>query len=248
MKLSRGNKSPGGLRSWTHPLDGQTARQQPQRTGMRLCGLALLLQALLSSRLPGLGFPAAWRSPGADGTTRWGLEMQAEFGSSLKLSRKLLAETKILTRLFVSERLANAQLPFLPTSGFLPPVSLRSQQWLALPALARLREMRRGLLVFRGYVEVLGRREQELGDPGLARRLQEIDLDLRDLTHHIDYQVWGSGWPALPPPPLPRALQHVSEWSNLQESYLILRALETFLGRAVRDFTHLRLGVTGVSY
>ncbi|XP_044869317.1 interleukin-27 subunit alpha-like isoform X2 [Mauremys mutica] len=152
---------------------------------MRLGGLALLLQALLSSGLPALGFPAAGQGPGFDGAARWGREMQAEFGSSLKLARKLLVETKILTQQFVSERLAGARLPFpgLSNSGLLPPTSRTAQQWLALPALRRLREMRRALGLFRGYVELVGRRE-----PGLARGLQEIGLDLRDLMHHVDYQ------------------------------------------------------------
>ncbi|XP_032639528.1 interleukin-27 subunit alpha-like [Chelonoidis abingdonii] len=100
--------------------------------------------------------------------------------------------------------------------------------------------MRWALVVFQGYVEILGRR-----DPGLALGLEEISLDLRDLMHHIDYQMWGSGQPAplLPgPPAAPRILQHLSDWSNLQESYLVLRAMETFLGRVVRDFTLLRMG------
>ncbi|XP_039394266.1 interleukin-27 subunit alpha-like [Mauremys reevesii] len=209
---------------------------------MRLGGLALLLQALLSSGLPALGFPAAGQGPGFDGAARWGREMQAEFGSSLKLARKLLVETKILTQQFVSERLAGAKLPFpgLSNSGLLPPTSRTAQQWLALPALRRLREMRRALGLFRGYVEVVGRRE-----PGLARGLHEISLDLRDLMHHVDYQVGGSGQPAPQPPGppgAPRILQHPSDWSNLQESYLVLRAMETFLGRVVRDFTLLRVG------
>ncbi|XP_050808383.1 interleukin-27 subunit alpha-like isoform X2 [Gopherus flavomarginatus] len=202
----------------------------------------LLLQALLSSGLPALGFPAAGQGPGFNGVARWGREMQAEFGSSLKLARKLLVETKILTQQFVSERLAGAKLPFpsLSKSGLLPPTSHTAQQWLALPALQRLREMRGALVAFQGYVEVLGRR-----DPGLALGLEEISLDLRDLTHHVDYQVCGSGQPAprLPgPPAAPRILQHPSEWSNLQESYLVLRAMETFLGRVVRDFTLLHMG------
>ncbi|TFJ96104.1 Interleukin-27 subunit alpha [Platysternon megacephalum] len=209
---------------------------------MRLGGLVLLLQALLSSGLLALGFPAAGQGPGFDGDARWGREMQVEFGSSLKLARKLLAETKILTQRFVSERLAGAKLPFpiLAKSGLLPPTSRTAQQWLALPALQRLREVRRALVVFRGYAEVLGRR-----DPGLAQGLEEIGLDLRDLMHHVDYQVWGSGPPAPPPPgppAAPRILQHPSDWSNLQESYLVLRAMETFLGRVVREFTLLRMG------
>ncbi|CAM4566447.1 unnamed protein product [Lepidochelys olivacea] len=212
---------------------------------MRLCGLMLLLQALLSSRLPVLGFPVAGRGPGPGRAASWGQEMQAEFRSSLKLGRKLQAETKILMQLFVSEHLAGAKLPFpvLSKSGLLPPMSLRAQRWLALPALQRLREMRQALVMFRGYMEILGSREQERGDAGLAQGLEEISLDLRDLTHHVDYQVWGSGQPDLPPPAPPRILQHPSEWSNLQESYLVLRAMETFLGRVVRDFTLLHMGV-----
>ncbi|CAM2114864.1 unnamed protein product [Caretta caretta] len=211
---------------------------------MRLCGLMLLLQTLLSSRLPVLGFPMAGQGPGPGRAASWGQEMQAEFRSSLKLARKLQAETKILMQLFVSEHLAGAKLPFpvLSKSGLLPPMSLRAQQWLALPALQRLREMRQALVMFRGYMEILGSREQERGDAGLAQGLEEISLDLRDLTHHVDYQVWGSGQPDLPPPAPPRILQHPSEWSNLQESYLVLRAMETFLGRVVRDFTLLHMG------
>ncbi|CAM4678058.1 unnamed protein product [Lepidochelys kempii] len=91
--------------------------------------------------------------------------MQAEFRSSLKLARKLQAETKILMQLFVSEHLAGAKLPFpvLSKSGLLPPMSLRAQRWLALPALQRLREMRQALVMFRGYMEILGSREQERG-------------------------------------------------------------------------------------
>ncbi|XP_053871100.1 LOW QUALITY PROTEIN: interleukin-27 subunit alpha-like [Malaclemys terrapin pileata] len=224
-----------------HPLAGRTDRRQRPSSRMRLGGLALLLQALLGSGLVALGFPAVGQGPGFEGAARWGWEMQAEFGSSLKLARKLLAETKILTQQFVSERLAGAKLPFpvLAKSGILPPMSCTAQQWLALPALQRLREMRRALVVFRGYVQILGRK-----DPGLAQGLEEISLDLRDLMHHIDYQVWGSGQPTLPPPgpPAPPILQHPSAWSNLQESYLVLRAMETFLGRVVREFTLLRVG------
>ncbi|CAM5158282.1 unnamed protein product [Natator depressus] len=95
--------------------------------------------------------------------------MQAEFGSSLKLARKLQAETKILMQLFVSERLAwrQAAVPRPVEVGAPAPMSLRAQRWLALPALQRLREMRRALVMFRGYMEILGRREQERGrQPG----------------------------------------------------------------------------------
>ncbi|XP_074852228.1 interleukin-27 subunit alpha [Carettochelys insculpta] len=174
--------------------------------GMRLCGLTLLLQAVLGSRL--LGVPVAGPGP----RCAWG--MRSEFGNSVKLARKLLAETKIVTRRFVSERLAGAKLPFLPSPGLLPPISLRAQTWLALPAVQRLLAMRQALGVFRAHLAVVGRREQETGGPHLAQALEDIGLDLRDLAHHIDYQLQGCGPPAPPPPagaPGPTARQRLDQ-------------------------------------
>ncbi|XP_025050745.1 interleukin-27 subunit alpha, partial [Alligator sinensis] len=92
--------------------------------------------------------------------------------------------------------LPGVQLQLLPLSEQLLPGSLRTRDWLGLTALERLQGLGAALPQCRGALARLG---LPGGDPEFAQRLQDVDWDLRDLAHHVAYQLSVAGGPTLSP-------------------------------------------------
>ncbi|XP_008115728.1 interleukin-27 subunit alpha isoform X2 [Anolis carolinensis] len=214
---------------------------------MRLCGAAFLLQILFSVDLLVAAVPVGLRGEKASGlksSSEWRANLQKELGSSLKLSRQLLCKTRNLKHLYQSERLPGAHLFLIPHSRRLPSPNLNLSTWLALPDAKRLSHMAEGLSFYQTLVQQLRDHEATKEDFRLLSQLEDLRCNLRDLSHHVSYQI--SRWelpfenhlePALQPPQI---LQHQNQWSNRQEVYLVLRYLENFLCRVTRDFVMLR--------
>ncbi|XP_077169272.1 interleukin-27 subunit alpha [Paroedura picta] len=211
---------------------------------MRLCGAAFFLQTrssffFLASSLLLL--------PQLEGIPQWQEKLQKEFTISLKVSRQLLGKTRILARNYLSARLPGAQLTLVSHSEMLPSVSLNFSSWISLSNAERLSHMAQTLSFYRGLLQQLQDYEATKEDSTFTARFEDLSLTLRDLRHHVDYQVSLWGLPrkddlkdARKPPQI---LQQQSQWRNRLEIDYVLRSLKNLLSRVVRDFTLLRIRV-----
>ncbi|XP_069508202.1 interleukin-27 subunit alpha [Ambystoma mexicanum] len=174
------------------------------------------------------------------------LDMRREFDNSLKLARKLLAETRSLIRVFMSERLPGAHLDLMKNQGDFPKISIRNTQWLSLPIMERLRVLGDSFHVYSSYLEVIAEYERSQQHSSIEPGLTNVRLDLRDLLHHVQHQMsFAHGTPLSKPVQIPGHFLHPSStWKAQVQALITLRHLEQFLGRAVREFTLLRFSVT----
>ncbi|XP_060639069.2 interleukin-27 subunit alpha [Anolis sagrei] len=228
-----------------------TMRSLPSHDYLDLfLGAALLFQILFNVDLLVAALPTGIHGEKASGlksSPEWRANLQKELGSSLKLSRQLLCKTRNLKHLYQSERLPGAHLFLIPHSRLLPSPNLNLSTWLTLPDAKRLSHMAEGLSFYQNLVQQLKGHEATKEDFRLLSQLEDLRCNLRDLSHHVSYQI--SHWelsfenrlePTLQPPQI---LRHQNQWSNRQEVYLVLRYLENFLCRVTRDFVMLRVRV-----
>ncbi|OCT58314.1 uncharacterized protein LOC121398812 [Xenopus laevis] len=170
-----------------------------------------------------------------------------EFSNSLKLSKKLLNESRNLKIIYVESWLKGAHVNFSRSLGNLPLASIKINDWLRLKAGERLRLLHEGLQVFPVYLKKLEEwKEKEdshlSGDGSIpfARRISIVQLDLRDLLHHIKIQM--SVFKVSPSESLTvmEPSSDGSDWHSRIVMFQALRSMEQFLFRAVREYTALR--------
>ncbi|KAL8176873.1 UNVERIFIED_CONTAM: hypothetical protein K2H54_039650 [Gekko kuhli] len=216
-------------------------------------GAALFLQAL-----PSFFFLAATAPVGLqeekgsrlEGTPQWQVKLQKEFSASIKVSRQALCKTRLLARNYLSARLSGAQLTLVSHSKILPSVSHNFSAWISLSNAKRLSYMAQMLSFYQGLVQQLQDYEAMKEDSQFKAQFEELGLYLRDLSHHVNYQISLWGLPlkghlqdAAKPPQI---LQHQSQWRNRLEVNYVLRSLKTLLCRVARDFMLLRTKVAAV--
>ncbi|XP_062957185.1 interleukin-27 subunit alpha [Cynocephalus volans] len=209
--------------------------------------LSLLLLSLLLVRAGVWGFP---RPPGKPPLNLQ--ELRREFTVSLHLARKLLSEVRGQAHRFAESHLPGVSLDLLPLGEQLPNVSLTFQAWRNLSDPERLCFLSRTLRPFHALLGGLG--SQGGWTSSERTRLWAMRLDLRDLQHHLRFQVLaaGSNLPeeeeeeeeeedeegkGLLPGPWSgpaKVLVQVS-WPQLLYTYQLLHSLELVLARAVRD-------------
>uniref|UniRef100_A0ACB8EUZ5 Uncharacterized protein n=1 Tax=Sphaerodactylus townsendi TaxID=933632 RepID=A0ACB8EUZ5_9SAUR len=184
------------------------------------------------------------KGSGLESPPEWQVRLRKEFGTSLKISRQTLCKTSILARHYLSTRLSGAQLPLASSSEKLPSVSLNFSSWISLPNAERLSHMAKMLSYYRGLIQQLREYETTKEDSQFTAQFETLGLYLRDLNHHVNYQMslWGlhqkdSLGPALEPPQI---LRHQSQWRNRLEVNYVLNNLKNLLCRVVRDFMLLR--------
>ncbi|XP_044303910.1 interleukin-27 subunit alpha [Varanus komodoensis] len=222
---------------------------------MHLRGTSLLLHIVLSSY-----FHAAFsvrlqeeKGFGYEATLARQKKLQKEFGSSLKLSRHLLQNTKTLTHLYHSHYLPGVRFDLLPHSEQLPSVSLDLRTWLSLPDAARLSRISKMLPFYQALVQQLSDHEAIKKSSIFVSQFDDLSLNLRDLIHHVNYQISLMDLPAeyqskATISPAQIHWYH-SQWKNHQKIYVILRSLENFLCRVTRDFLMLKIRVAkGTSF
>ncbi|XP_062992947.1 interleukin-27 subunit alpha-like [Elgaria multicarinata webbii] len=209
-------------------------------------GAVLFLQTLLNVDLLAAVSSGLQEETGSrlESSPQWQVNLQKEFGGSLRLSLQLLRKTKDLTRCYLSIRLPGAQLTLLQHPGVLPAVSLDVYTWLSLPDAKRLSHMAKMLSFYHMITQQLRYHEATKEDSQFLSRFEELSFNLRDLIHHVSYQMslWGLQPESQPEPTLKplHILSHHSQWRNRQEVYIILRSLSSFLCRVTRDFVILR--------
>ncbi|XP_029138860.1 uncharacterized protein LOC114922226 [Protobothrops mucrosquamatus] len=230
--------------------------------------LLLLLQVLLKFDIllaaPSVGLQEE-KGSGLEAAEKK-LDLQKEFSMSLKLSRQLLHKTKDLTRDYESsskketfwfnilgviallDRLSGAEVPFISHLKHLPSTSIDFHTWISLSDARRLSQIAKTLSFYHRLVQQLRNFEAIKENSEFSSQFEDIDINLRDLGHQVDYQItlWGLSSNIQPESTL-QILQHHSQWTNRQEVYIVLRSLESFLVRVARDFLMLRMRVPKVA-
>ncbi|KAM3821652.1 interleukin-27 subunit alpha [Vipera latastei] len=212
---------------------------------MRPSGAVLLLLQLLLKFDILLGAPSVGiqeeKGSGLEAAEKK-LDLQKEFSMSLKLSRQLLRKTKDLTRYYLLDRLPGTEVPFISHLRHLPSTSLDFHTWISLSDATRLSQIAKTLSFYHGLVQQLRNFEAIKENSEFSPQFEDIDINLRDLGHQVDYQItlWGLS-SNIQPESTPQILQHHSQWRNRQEVYIVLRSLESFLVRVARDFLMLRM-------
>ncbi|KAJ7313882.1 hypothetical protein JRQ81_005656 [Phrynocephalus forsythii] len=204
---------------------------------------ANITETLLSYNMLAASVPARSKRDNASTLERRD-NLQKEFRSSINLSRQLLRKTRNLTRLYHFDRLSGAPLTLVPHSGLFSLTSLDRHAWLSLSDTKRVSHLAKMLSFYHELVQKLKDYEANREDPKFVSQLEHLGFSLRDLSHHVSYQISLLGLPSedQPEPILrtPQILQNKNEWRNCQEVYTVLRHLENFLCRATRDFWILK--------
>ncbi|XP_063789086.1 interleukin-27 subunit alpha [Pseudophryne corroboree] len=115
-----------------------------------------------------------------------------DFGRSLKLSRKLLRETRSLAHGYRLWKLPGAHLDFIGHSQNVPSVSISFGSWLKILPGERLRLLNGALQVFPVYLEELEKwviEDTSNRASHLKEKVTNVRLHLRDLLHHIQNQT-----------------------------------------------------------
>ncbi|XP_041432468.1 uncharacterized protein LOC121398042 isoform X2 [Xenopus laevis] len=161
-----------------------------------------------------------------------------EFSNSLKLSKKLLNQSRNLKNIYVKTWLEGAQVTFSRSMGNLPLASISIKDWLRLKEGERLRLLHEGLQVFPVYLNKMEewREKEGSGQSGdahipFAELISIVRLDLRDLLHHIKIQM--SLFKVTPSEVTVREPYFDgSDWHSRIQMFQALRSMEQFLFRA----------------
>ncbi|XP_041097089.1 cardiotrophin-2-like [Polyodon spathula] len=174
-----------------------------------------------------------------------GFLQDVTFSQSQRLSMKILKDVRSL-RVLYNEEQFGGQL--IQDSGIvlasLPSASMVYTHWLNMQDEERLANSSRDLHVY--WVHVHANRMHLLGESEqsqLSQSMLALQMDLSDLTLQVNSQLWAMNV-TLPPPPAevlpPELLSPPSEWLSKLQGSIILRDLERYLGKVVRDFTLLK--------
>ncbi|KAM3916871.1 interleukin-27 subunit alpha [Leptodactylus fuscus] len=187
---------------------------------------------------------AAEGAPVTHGTTLKDVNLGHEFNKTLKLSRKLLRESRLLTHHYRMWKLPGSHLDFTGTSHNLTSVAINVSAWLELQPSDRLRFLSEALQVYPVYLEELEKMEKEEIKEGLPsplkRSIAHVRLDLRDLLLHIHRQMslLGLSHTKISAPEPQRT--GATDWHNCLKMYQVLRTMEKTLLRAVREYSILQ--------
>ncbi|XP_077130209.1 interleukin-27 subunit alpha [Ranitomeya variabilis] len=166
-----------------------------------------------------------------------------EFGKTLKLSRNLLRESRLLTHQYRMWKLPGSHLDFTGTSLNLTSVAVNITVWLKLKPSDRLRFLSDALQVYPVYLEELEKwekRETKEGSAPLKRSISCVRLDLRDLLHHIHRQMSSLGLNHTKASSPESLWGGANDWCTRVKMYQVLRTMEQTLLRAVREYTILQ--------
>ncbi|KAM5151714.1 interleukin-27 subunit alpha [Mantella aurantiaca] len=165
-----------------------------------------------------------------------------DFSRTLKLSRKLLKDSRNLTHNYQLLKLPGSHLDITGSDHMFPSVTVSVASWLTLQAGDRLRLLNEALHTYPIYLEQLEKWEKKEEDdeaPNLKEMATKVRIDLRDLLHHIKQQMTSLGINPSPHLKQHSVLTHANDWHNHVQMYRALRSLERTLFRAVRDYTAL---------
>ncbi|MGH0182214.1 UNVERIFIED_CONTAM: hypothetical protein FKN15_008751 [Acipenser sinensis] len=167
------------------------------------------------------------------------------FSQSLTLARKIHTDVHALLSKYKEVHIGSKSFEdYSLLMSSLPTVNLKYTTWLEMEDSERLLVNLKDLHIF--WIHVDAKRIYELESvtrSQLAQNMQELLLDIRDLQYQMKHQLESLETPA--PETLsqsvPEALLNPqNEWLSKLQGYIILRDLERYLGKVVRDFTLLR--------
>ncbi|XP_075035110.1 interleukin-27 subunit alpha [Mixophyes fleayi] len=201
------------------------------------CWLPVLLCGIIRG-------PLVDGAPTIGGMTQLTDILNDDFNNSLKLSKKLLRETRLLTHDYRLWKLPGAHLAFLAgRSQNVPNVSIDFDSWLKLQPGDRLRLLNEALHVFPVYLDELEtwlKGETHGISAHLKVKVPNVRFSLRDLLLHMQRQISSRGVSppkVLSPTKLPT---DGKDWCSRVQMFQALKALEQGLLRAVRDYTMLQ--------
>ncbi|KAG9472158.1 interleukin-27 subunit alpha [Eleutherodactylus coqui] len=182
-------------------------------------------------------------APVSNSTTTKSINLGQDFSKTLKLSRRLLQESRLLTHHYRMWKLPGSHLDFTGTSSNFTSVPINISTWLKLQPSDRLRFLSDALQVYPVYLEELEKWEKEETKKGSTTPLKSVThvrLDLRDLLYHIHRQMSSLGLNQTKVLSLERPWSGASHWCTHLKMYQALRAMEQTLLRAVREYTILQ--------
>ncbi|XP_072557688.1 uncharacterized protein [Paramormyrops kingsleyae] len=178
--------------------------------------------------------------------------------NSVRLARRILTRVRALLLQYKLEELGDSEFEDRSLSlQDLPSLKTDYFHWLHMQDSERLRGAVQGLKVFWHHLDLKRQQlKQECrGRPGrLTRSMQKVQLDMRDLIYltkkqliqvsHADSSLSNHEPPmeaplTEAPPPTPSFWARLA-WHKRLEGYVVLRDLERYLRRLVRDFMLLK--------
>ncbi|KAM4023991.1 interleukin-27 subunit alpha [Anomaloglossus baeobatrachus] len=193
------------------------------------------------------GVVLVWIAEGAPlstSTPTKSVNLGYEFGKTLKLSRKLLRESRLLTHHYRMWKLPGSHLDFTGTSLNFTSVAINFTTWLKLKPSDRLRFLSDALQVYPMYLEELEKWEKEEtkegSPPPLKKCVTFVRFDLRDLLHHIHRQMSSLGLSHTKASSPEHLWGGANDWCARVKMYQVLRTMEQTLLRAVREYTILQ--------
>ncbi|MGH0186866.1 UNVERIFIED_CONTAM: hypothetical protein FKN15_022691 [Acipenser sinensis] len=178
-----------------------------------------------------------------------GFLQDVTFSQTQRLSMKILKDVRSLRVLYNEVQFGNqlTQDSAIVMSS-LPSASMPYTHWLSMKDEERLVSSSQDLHVY--WVHVHANRMHLLGEleqSQLAQSMLAMQMDLSDLTLQVNSQVNSQVGPSGQCPLEPEAevlppelLNPQSEWLGKLQGSIILRDLEKYLGKVVRDFTLLK--------
>ncbi|XP_041097087.1 cardiotrophin-2-like [Polyodon spathula] len=167
------------------------------------------------------------------------------FSQCLALARKIHSDVYALLSKYKEEHIGSKSFEdYSLVMTSLPTINLHYSTWLSMEDSERLLINLKDLHVF--WIHVDAKRIYELESmpqSSLAQNMEDVLLDMRDLLFQMKHQLEFLETPA--PETLSQSvpdalLNPQNEWLSKLQGYIILRDLERYLGKVVRDFTLLR--------
>ncbi|XP_039610947.1 uncharacterized protein LOC120530588 [Polypterus senegalus] len=171
--------------------------------------------------------------------------MKEAYSQSLALSRKMHQDVRILLLKYKQQQMGTQSFEdfsFLMAS--LPVINMNFSYWLNMEEGKRIQLIIKDLKVFQSHIEAKCLyEEQHLHQSQLVQDLQLIKCDISDLVFqmHLQLKSLNVPVPVVSEPLVPKSLLNPQlEWNSKLQGYIILRDLEQYLGKVVRDFTFLK--------
>ncbi|XP_018606073.1 cardiotrophin-2-like [Scleropages formosus] len=171
--------------------------------------------------------------------------------SSIHFTRRIRSRIQTLLMHYKEQELGDSKFEdrslMLKT---LPSLNTDYFTWLHMKDTERLNRALRDLNIFLIHLDA-NRKQIEEGMNGqtdtVTRSMYGVQLDVQDLLHHIKSQLnrmssqGGPSGEMVTKQPLPLSLlQPQLSWHKRLQGYVVLRDLERYLGKLVRDFILLR--------
>ncbi|XP_066552356.1 cardiotrophin-2 [Amia ocellicauda] len=177
------------------------------------------------------------------------LQQQGEtFATSLRFSRKILTRVRNLLFQYKEQLMGDSQFEDrLTMLRSLPVLGVGYSQWRSMEDKDRLTAAAQDLKVFWDHLDVKRiqlKEESKRQSSTVVTAMQNIQMDLRDLIAqvHSQLQAMNATVPAPREEEIPSSLMVPTlEWHSKLMGYIILRDLDRYMNKVVRDYILLKV-------